>query len=141
MTDQLRHAAAALAVDLGDAPAGRMDELSDALAATLRSVRDAAKAATDAITATAAGHGDRGDEDPQWLAAARMTLAMVDDLQRTAGRILAVYDEELAAAARKSSGSTGRSPRTPGVRPRCGWRRSRSARYCGNGCSASVPSP
>ena len=26
-----------------------------------------------------------------------MTLAMVDDLQRTAGRILAVYDEELAA--------------------------------------------
>ena len=97
VTDQLRHAAAALAVDLGDAPAGRMDELSDALAATLRSVRDAAKATTDAITATAAGHGDRGDDDPQWLAAARMTLAMVDDLQRTAGRILAVYDEELAA--------------------------------------------
>ena len=97
VTDQLRHAAAALAVDLGDAPAGRMDELSDALAATLRSVRDAAKATTDAITATAAGHGDRGDEDPQWLAAARMTLAMVDDLQRTAARILAVYDEELAA--------------------------------------------
>ena len=97
VTDQLRHAGAALAVDLGDAPAGRMDELSDALAATLRSVRDAAKAAADAITATAASHGDRGDEDPQWLAAARMTLAMVDDLQRTAGRILAVYDEELAA--------------------------------------------
>ena len=100
VTDQLRHAAAALAVDLGDAPAGRMDELSDALAATLRSVRDAAKATTDAITATAAGHGDRGDEDPQWLAAARMTLAMVDDLQRTAGRILAVFDEELAARPR-----------------------------------------
>ena len=100
VTDQLRHAAAALAVDLGDAPAGRMDELSDALAATLRSVRDAAKACTDAITATAASHGvqaDQGDDDPQWLAAARMTLAMVDDLQRTAGRILAVYDAELAA--------------------------------------------
>ena len=93
VTDQLRHAAAALAVDLGDAPAGRMDELSDALAATLRSVRDAAKAVTDAITASAAGHGD---EDPQWLATARMTLAMVDDLQQTAGRILTVFEEPVA---------------------------------------------
>ena len=93
VTDQLRHAAAALAVDLGDAPAGRMDELSDALAATLRSVRDAAKAATDAITASAAGHGD---EDPQRLATAGMTLAMVDDLQQTAGRILTVFEEPIA---------------------------------------------
>ena len=36
VADGLRQAAAALSVDLGDAPAGRMDELSDALAATLR---------------------------------------------------------------------------------------------------------
>src|SRR4029077_6061272 len=35
VADQLRQAAAALAIDLGDAPAGRMDVLSDALAATL----------------------------------------------------------------------------------------------------------
>ena len=53
MADQLRQAAAALSVDLGDAPAGRMDVLPDTLAATLRSVRDAAKACTDAITASA----------------------------------------------------------------------------------------
>jgi hypothetical protein len=42
VADGLRHAAAALTVDLGDAPAGRMDVLPDTLAATLTSVRDAA---------------------------------------------------------------------------------------------------
>ena len=78
-------------MDLGDAPAGRMDVLSDALAATLRSVRDAAKACTDAITASAAGM----EEDPQRLSAARLTLASLDDLQRTADRILGSFTEEL----------------------------------------------
>ena len=38
VADPLRHAAAALAIDLGDAPPGRMDELSVTLAATLTSV-------------------------------------------------------------------------------------------------------
>jgi ATP-dependent DNA helicase DinG len=93
VADQLGQAANALAVDLGDAPAGRMDVLSEALAATLRSVRDAAKACTNAITATAARHGD---EDPPWLATARMTLAAVDDLDQTAGRILTVFEEPIA---------------------------------------------
>jgi len=91
VADQLRQAAAALTVDLGDAPAGRMDVLSDALAATLRSVRDAAKACTDAITASATGM----EEDPQRLSAARLTLASLDDLQRTADRILGSFTEEL----------------------------------------------
>jgi ATP-dependent DNA helicase DinG len=78
-------------VDLGDAPDGRMDVLSDALAATLRSVYDAAKACTDAITASAASL----EEDPQKLSAARMTLTSLDDVRRTAGRILGLFDEEL----------------------------------------------
>jgi ATP-dependent DNA helicase DinG len=90
VADQLRQAAAALAVDVGDAPAGRMDQLPDTIAATLRAIHDAAQAATDAITASAAGHGE---DDPQWLSTARMTLAMVDDLQKTADRILAVFEE------------------------------------------------
>jgi ATP-dependent DNA helicase DinG len=90
VADQLRQAAAALAVDLGDAPAGRMDDLPDTIAATLRAIHDAAQAATEAITASAAG---RGEDDPQWLSTARMTLAMVDDLRKTAGRILAVFEE------------------------------------------------
>jgi ATP-dependent DNA helicase DinG len=54
VADQLRQAAAALTVDLMDGPAGRMDTLPDTLAATLKSIQDAAKACTDAITATAA---------------------------------------------------------------------------------------
>jgi ATP-dependent DNA helicase DinG len=93
VADQLRHAANALIVDLGDAPAGRMDVLSDALAATLRSVRDAAKACTDALTASAASPGD---EDPRDLTAARITLASLDELQRTASRVLDTFEEPIA---------------------------------------------
>jgi ATP-dependent DNA helicase DinG len=91
VADQLRQAAAALTVDLGDAPAGRMDMLPDTLAATLKSVQDAAKACTDAITASAAGL----EEDPPRLAAARMTLASLDELHRTAVRILGSFTEAL----------------------------------------------
>jgi ATP-dependent DNA helicase DinG len=93
VADQLRQAAAALTVDLGDAPAGRMDTLPDTLAATLKSVQDAAKACTDAITAGAAGL----EEDPPRLAAARMTLASLDELRRTAGRILDSFTDALEA--------------------------------------------
>jgi ATP-dependent DNA helicase DinG len=92
--DQLRHAAAALTLDLDDAPAGRMDELSDALAATLRSVQDAAKTAMEAITASASG---LSEEDPARLAAARIALTSLDDLQRTAGRILGSFGDDAAS--------------------------------------------
>jgi ATP-dependent DNA helicase DinG len=92
VADQLRQAAAALTVDLGDAPAGRMDVLSDALAATLRSVRDAAKACTDAITASARGL----EEDPQRLSAARLTLASLGDIERAARRVQDVFADQIA---------------------------------------------
>ena len=92
VADQLRQAAAALTVDLGDAPAGRMDVLSDTLAATLRSVRDAAKACTDAITASATGM----EEDPQRLSAARLTLASLGDIERTARRVQDVFADQIA---------------------------------------------
>jgi ATP-dependent DNA helicase DinG len=91
VADPLRHAAAALAIDLGDAPPGRMDELSVTLAATLTSVRDAAGACADAVRASAASE----EEDPQRMAAARMTLASLDDLQRTASRILDAFGEQV----------------------------------------------
>ena len=90
--EQLRHAAAALAIDLGDAPPGRMDELSDTLAATLTSVQDAAGACADAVRASAASE----EEDPQRMATARMTLASLDELQRTASRILDAFGEQVA---------------------------------------------
>ncbi len=91
VADQLRQAAAALAIDLGDAPAGRMDVLSDALAATLASVHDAAGACADAIGASAAAE----EEDPQRMAAARLTLAGLDELQRTASRILDAFGKQI----------------------------------------------
>jgi len=87
LTEKLRQAAAALVIDLGDAPAGRMDVLSGALAATLASVQDAAGGCADGIRASAAD----GEEDPQRMAAARLTLASLDELQRTASRVLEVF--------------------------------------------------
>jgi len=91
VAERLREAAAALAIDLGDAPAGRLDELPGTLAATLTSVQDAAGACLEAIQASAASE----DEDPQKMASARMTLASLDELQRTAGRILDAFGEEI----------------------------------------------
>jgi ATP-dependent DNA helicase DinG len=93
VADRLRQAAGALTIDLGDAPAGRMDVLSDALAATLTSVRDAAGTCAEAIRASAPGQ----EEDPQRLATARMTLAGLDDLQRTAGRVLDAFGADITA--------------------------------------------
>jgi len=93
VADRLRQAAAALTVDLGDAPAGRMDVLSGALSATLTSVRTAADACVEAIRASAPGQ----EEDPQAMAAARMTLAALDELQRTAGRILDGFGVDITA--------------------------------------------
>jgi ATP-dependent DNA helicase DinG len=95
VAERLREAAAALAIDLGDAPAGRLDELSGTLAATLNSVQDAAGACLEAIQASAATE----DEDPQKMAAARVTLASLDDLQRTASRILDAFGEEITERA------------------------------------------
>ena len=91
VADQLRQAAAALVIDLGDAPAGRMDALSGTLAATLTSVQDAAGACADAVRASAASE----EEDPQRMATARMTLASLDELQRTASRILDTFGEQI----------------------------------------------
>jgi ATP-dependent DNA helicase DinG len=91
VADRLREAAAALAIDLGDAPAGRLDELPGTLAATLTSVQDAAVACLEAIQASAATE----NEDPQKMAAARVTLASLDELQRTASRILDAFGEQI----------------------------------------------
>ena len=91
VADRLREAAAALSIDLGDAPVGRMDELSDTLSATLTSVQDASGACADAVRASAASE----EEDPQRMATARMTLASLDELQRTASRILDAFGEQI----------------------------------------------
>ena len=92
VAERLREAAAALTVDLGDASAGRMDSLADTLAATLTSVQDAAAACADAIRLSATA---QEEEDPARLAAARVTLASLDELQRTASRILAAFGQQI----------------------------------------------
>jgi len=91
VADQLRHAAAALVIDLGDAPAGRMDVLAETLAATLTAVRDAAGACADAVRASTTPQ----EEDQQRLATARLTVASLDDLQSTAGRILDAFERDI----------------------------------------------
>jgi ATP-dependent DNA helicase DinG len=91
VADGLRQAAAALAVDLGDARGGRMDVLSDALAATLTSVREAAGACAAAIHARA----HELEEDPPKAAACRLALSSLDELHRTARRIFEVFDADI----------------------------------------------
>ena len=54
-------------------------------------MQDAAVACLEAIQASAASE----DEDPQKMASARVTLASLDELQRTAGRILDAFGEEI----------------------------------------------
>jgi ATP-dependent DNA helicase DinG len=92
VADALRHAASALTVDLGDAPAGRMDLLPDTLAATLVSVREAAAACADAVRTSAPDP----QEDPRQLAATRMALGSLDDLNLTASRILDAFAKPIA---------------------------------------------
>jgi ATP-dependent DNA helicase DinG len=91
VADQLRHAAAALVIDLGDAVAGRLDVLPETLAGTLRAVRDAAGACADAVRASASSP----EEDQQRLATTRLTVASLDDIQSTAGRILDVFEQDM----------------------------------------------
>jgi ATP-dependent DNA helicase DinG len=91
VADRLREAANALAIDLGDAPAGRLDVLPETLAATLMAVRDSAGDCADAVRASASAE----EEDAQRLATARVTLASLDDLQSTAGRILDAFEQDV----------------------------------------------
>ena len=94
MADRLREAAAALAIDLGDAPAGRMDVLSDELAATLTSVQEAAGACAEAIRLS-----PPSQEDLALLTAARVALASLEELERAADRILDAFGEEMTERA------------------------------------------
>jgi ATP-dependent DNA helicase DinG len=91
VAERLREAANALAIDLGDAPAGRLDVLPETLAATLMAVRDSAGDCADAVRASASAE----EEDAQRLATARVTLASLDDLQSTAGRILDAFEQDV----------------------------------------------
>jgi ATP-dependent DNA helicase DinG len=91
--ENLRAAANALTIDLGDTPEGRMDTLSDALAATLTAVQDAAGDCGEEVRAVAKNL----EEDPSRAAACKLALATLDDLHLTAARILDGFGEQEAA--------------------------------------------
>ncbi len=92
VAEGLRHAAAALSIDLADEPAGRMDELSDELAATLRSLHEAADACAKAVRANA----DALEDDPQRIGTLRMTLASLEELYDVSGRVLGAFGADVA---------------------------------------------
>jgi len=89
--DGLRQAAAALAADLEVAPPGRLDALPVTLAATLASVHEAAGACAEAVADCAGGL----DQDPQRLAACQIALTSLDDLRRTAARIIETAGQDI----------------------------------------------
>ncbi len=89
--ENLRKAAAALALDLDTTQEGRLDQLPDTLAATLFAVGDAAGTCAEAVRAIA----KHQEDDPSQQAATRMALAILDDVHATAGRILETFDEAI----------------------------------------------
>lgn len=88
----LREAGSAVARVIDGAPAGRIDLLDDALAATLAAVRDAARSCHADLKATAKG----SDEDPDRLARSRAALAQLGDVQDAAERMLTAFGPALA---------------------------------------------
>jgi ATP-dependent DNA helicase DinG len=90
---RLRDAGEGLALVFGDAPAGRIDALSDHLAVALASVRDAAGSCATEIRATA----KNADDEPEQLAARRAALAALDEVHDSAERMLAAFGPDVAA--------------------------------------------
>jgi ATP-dependent DNA helicase DinG len=90
--DNLRKAATALALDLDTTQEGRLDQLPDTLGATLFAVGEAAGSCAEAVRAIA----KRLEDDPSQQAAAKMAVAILDDLHTSAGRILETFGEPIA---------------------------------------------
>ena len=88
----LREAGSAMARVLDGAPAGRIDLLDDALAATLAAVRDAARSCHADLKATSKGT----EEDPDRLAKSRAALAQLGDVLDAAERMLTAFGPALA---------------------------------------------
>ena len=113
VADQLRHAAAALTWTSMTRPRAGWTCCPTRWPRPCASVHDAAKAAAEAITASAASLGTT--TRPR-LAAARMALASLETCSGPPAGSWARSPAELDAA-RRWCGSTGRSPRTRGAPP------------------------
>ena len=91
--DKLREAADGLGRVLPEVSPGRLDILSEPLAAALTSLRAAATACAAQVRATAKESSD----DAERLAAARAALAALSDIAETSERILGAFGDDIAA--------------------------------------------
>jgi ATP-dependent DNA helicase DinG len=91
--DRLRSAGEAAAQVFSEVREGRIDVLAEPLAATLAALRDAAASCAGEVRASAKESG----EDAASLGATRAALASLDDLSRTAERILAAFGPDIAS--------------------------------------------
>jgi len=91
--EALRSAGEAAAQVFPEVREGRLDVLGEPLASTLAALRDAASSCAAEVRASAKESGD----DAASLGATRAALAALDDLSRTAERILAAFGPDIAA--------------------------------------------
>jgi ATP-dependent DNA helicase DinG len=91
--DKLREAADGLGRVLPEVSPGRLDILSESLAAALTSLRAAATACAAQVRAAAKESSD----DAERLAAARAALAALSDIAETSERILGAFGADIAA--------------------------------------------
>jgi ATP-dependent DNA helicase DinG len=91
--DRLRSAGEAAAQVFPEVREGRMDVLAEPLATTLAALRDAAASCAGEVRASAKESG----EDAASLGTTRAALASLDDLGRTAQRILAAFGPDIAS--------------------------------------------
>jgi ATP-dependent DNA helicase DinG len=90
---RLKDAGEGLALMLADAPAGRIDVLTEHLAAALAALRDAAGSCATEIRTSA----KNADDEPEQLAARRVALAALDELHDAADRMLSAFGPDVAA--------------------------------------------
>jgi len=90
---RLKDAGEGLALTLADAPAGRIDVLTEHLAVALAALRDAAGSCAAEIRTSA----KNADDEPEQLAARRAALAALDELHDAADRMLSAFGPDIAA--------------------------------------------
>jgi ATP-dependent DNA helicase DinG len=90
---RLKDAGEGLALMLADAPAGRIDVLTEHLAVALAALRDAAGSCATEIRTSA----KNADDEPEQLAARRAALAALDELHDAADRMLNAFGPDVAA--------------------------------------------
>jgi ATP-dependent DNA helicase DinG len=90
---RLREAGETISQLFPDVREGRLDVLAEPLAVALTALRDAASGCAAEVRAAAKEAG----EDAGQLAAVRAALASLDDMQRTAERVLAAFGPDIAS--------------------------------------------